>query len=113
MPFIELKTNVTVPESGKAALADVLGREIALIPGKSERWLMTSVEDGLYMTFAGSDAPCVIASVCIFGGADDDAYDKLTASLCEKLGTSLGISPDRVYVKYSEYSKWGWNGFNF
>lgn len=113
MPFIELKTNVAVADSAKAELSRLLGREIALIPGKSERWLMTSIEDGLYMTFAGSDAPCVIASVCIFGGAAEEAYEKLTASLCEKLGDALGVPPDRIYVKYSEYSEWGWNGGNF
>ena len=26
---------------------------------------------------------------------------------------SLGISPDRIYVAYSEHDKWGWNGSNF
>ena len=24
-----------------------------------------------------------------------------------------GIPADRVYVKYTEYDKWGWNGSNF
>ncbi|MBQ1519226.1 MAG: hypothetical protein IIZ53_05155, partial [Ruminococcus sp.] len=29
------------------------------------------------------------------------------------LTDQLGISSDRIYVKYSEVANWGWNGSNF
>ena len=113
MPYIEIKTNVHCPEEKKNGISRLLGKEISLIPGKSENWLMTRVEDSLSMTFAGTDEPCVMAEVSIFGKATSSAYDALTASLCEKLGDALGVPENRVYVKYSEVSVWGWNGSNF
>lgn len=113
MPFIGIKTNVSLDGDKKAQVAKILGKEIALLPGKSERWLMTGIEDGLYMTLAGSDAPCVMASVSIFGSASPAAYEALTESLCDKLGEMLDVPADRIYVKYSEHSVWGWNGGNF
>lgn len=113
MPYIEIKTNVTVDEVKKAKIAKMLGEDIAILPGKSERWLMTGIDDGMYMTLAGDGSPCVIASVSIFGSASHSAYDKLTAKLCGDLGEALGVSADRIYVKYSEFTEWGWNGGNF
>ncbi len=42
-----------------------------------------------------------------------DAYDALTARVCELLDAVLDIDPARVYVKYAETPNWGWNGGNF
>ena len=47
------------------------------------------------------------------GGAEPDAYDALTARVCELLDAVLDIDPARVYVKYAETPNWGWNGGNF
>lgn len=113
MPYIELKTNVKIEDGVKADLHRMFGREIELIPGKTEKWLMTAVEGEKSMSFAGSDEPCVFVNVSIFGKASDEAYDALTASLCEKIGASLSIPADRIYVKYEEVFHWGWNSMNF
>ncbi len=113
MPYIEIKTNVSADEAKIKEVHSLLGREIELIPGKTEKWLMTNIRTSENMFFAGSDAPCLIAEVKIFGKASDEAYDELTASLCAPLGEVFGIKSDRVYVKYEEVSHWGWNGMNF
>ena len=113
MPYIELKTNVKIEDSVKADLHKMFGREIELIPGKTEKWLMTAAEGEVSMSFAGSDEPCVFVTVSIFGAASPEAYDALTASLCEKVSAALSIPADRIYVKYEEVSTWGWNGMNF
>lgn len=113
MPYIELKTNKKLTEAQCQSIASGFGEKISIIPGKSERWLMTSLEGDCRMTFAGSDAPCAIASVSIFGSADSETYNKLTSALCEMLSNELGIDAERIYVKYSEISEWGWNSQNF
>lgn len=109
MPFIEVKTNQTIDKAVKSEL----GNAITAIPGKSEAWLMVSLEENKDMCFKGSDGPCAMFDVSIFGSASDSAYDDLTKRLCNISQKYLGVSPDRTYVKYTEISHWGYNNFNF
>lgn len=112
MPFINVKTN-TDAQATKELLKSQLGEAITAIPGKSEGWLMIQLEDKLDMWFKGSDAPCVMFEVAIFGNASDSAYDELTKRICSVAEKTLSINPDRVYVKYTEIDHWGYNNFNF
>ena len=96
MPFINVKTNIPVSENAQEALKTRLGQAIEAIPGKSEAWLMVGVEPECALWFQGTDA-----------------YDALTARVCELLDAVLDIDPARVYVKYAETPNWGWNGGNF
>ncbi|MCI9449788.1 MAG: hypothetical protein HFE30_06005 [Clostridiales bacterium] len=113
MPYIEIKTNIDINVDKRRELTAILGERITVFPGKTERWLMTSVTGGLDMTFAGSDEPCIMAQVSIFGSAKPETYEKMTAVLCEELSSALGVDGSRIYVKYEECSLWGWNGANF
>ena len=38
---------------------------------------------------------------------------KSLETVCGIYETELRIPKDRVYVKYEESDKWGWNGTNF
>lgn len=109
MPFIEVKTNQNVDK----AIKSELGNAITAIPGKSEAWLMVSLEGNKDMYFKGSNEPCAMFDVSIFGSAGDSAYDDLTKRLCAISEKYLGVTPDRTYVKYTEISHWGYNNFNF
>ena len=114
MPHINTKTSKHLTEKERIDLKERLGEAIAIIPGKSERWLMLSFEDGLAMSFAGdmtSDAAMI--EVEILGTATRPTYDALTAEITAIFTEVTGIPGDRVYVKYSEFSVWGYNGANF
>ncbi len=113
MPYIELKTNVTLENNQKEELIKAFGEKIELLPGKSEVWLMCAVEDKLSMSFKGDTSPCALATVSLFGKSTDTAYENLTAALCKKLSSLLGVDAKRIYVKYEEVSHWGFNGTNF
>ena len=113
MPFINVKTNVPVAQDKKESIKSALGKAITAIPGKSEGWLMVGIEPEYDLWFKGSDAPAAMVEVSVFGSASASAYNALTAKVTDILGGDLGISPDRVYVKYFETSNWGWNGSNF
>lgn len=113
MPYIEIKTNIDINKEKCRELSEMLGDRITIFPGKTERWLMTSVTGGVNMTFAGTAEPCVMAQVSIFGKAEPETYDKMTASLCDELSSALGVDSSRIYIKYEECSLWGWNGANF
>ncbi|MBR2460129.1 MAG: hypothetical protein IKB34_02705 [Clostridia bacterium] len=113
MPYINTTVNVPIPPKTEKELASELGKAITLIRGKTESWLMLNFTENSKMYFAGSDAPTAMVEIQIFGSASDKEYDALTAATCRLISKKLNIPEDRVYVKYGEYDRWGWNGQNF
>lgn len=113
MPFIDVKTNKQVSKSEEISLKEKLGQAIAILPGKSETWLMLEIKDCCRMYFHGDDAPCAMVQVQVFGKINPDACEKLTAQVCRIMHDVLGIAEDSTYVKYEEVSLWGWNSQNF
>lgn len=114
MPMIITKTNASISVEQEKILTKAFGEAIALLPGKTEEWLMLSFEDGARMAFRGScDRELCYIEVNLLGAASREAYDKLTARLCELIHETLGIPTDGIYVKYEEAKTWGYDGFNF
>lgn len=114
MPFIDVKTSVPASCEKCEAVKSALGKAISVIPGKSEGWLMVEIEPDKKIWFRGDDsAPSAMVEVSVYGTLSDTAADRMTSEVTKILNGELGISPDRIYVKYSEHDKWGWNGGNF
>ncbi len=114
MPYIQAKVSCKLSQEQIIALKEGFGKAIECIPGKSESWLMVNIEDDKTMFFQGNaNGETAYVSVSIFGKATPAAYSNLTGELCKLFSEIAGISPDRTYVTYSEYDKWGWNGSNF
>lgn len=114
MPFINVKTNAKLSAEKKTEIENKLSDAISLIPGKSDRYLMVAVEDGIAMMFH-RDTDCGIAmvEVKIFGSSTKQHYTALTQRICEILDDEADVSPDCCYVKFEEVSLWGYNGFMF
>ena len=114
MPYIEAKVSCTLTKEQTELLKAGFGKAIECIPGKSESWLMVNIEDGKKLWFKGdASAETAFIAVSVFGKASAGAYENLTKSICALMSEICGISPDRTYVTYSEYDKWGWNNMNF
>lgn len=114
MPMITTKTTVEISKEQEIALKSELGKAIAILPGKSEQWLMTSFEDNCRMYFKGDNLkPLAFIEVKVYGKINPSSADSLTAKICDIFDSVLGIAPENVYVKYEEVSMWGWNGGNF
>ena len=114
MPFINTRTNIRISAEKEASLKEKLGKAISEFPGKSEYWLMLNFSDNCNMWFRGyQNIPCAMVEVQLFGGADDDACNRMTAAICQLFHEELNISPEHVYVNYSFSQTWGWNGENF
>ena len=114
MPYIKTTTNAEISKEKELALKTKLGQAIALIPGKSESWLMLSFEDNMKMYFKGDcSEEYAYVEVSIFGSASDAAYDRLTGAICGIINEELNIPMHNIYVKYEESTHWGWNGANF
>lgn len=114
MPYIRTTVSTSLTEENKTNLKSKLGEAIALIPGKSESWLMLAFEDNMSMYFKGDNSEkYAYLEVSLFGSTSDAAYDRLTAALSEIVNEELGINRSNIYIKYEEANHWGWNGTNF
>lgn len=114
MPFIETKTSKEISLDAEAEIRRELGRAIEIFKGKSEAWLMLNFVGGARMSFRGETEPfCAMISVELLGKASDAEYDAFTKKATEIVSRALDISPERIYVKYTEYAHWGYNGENF
>ena len=75
---------------------------------------MVGIEDGAKLWFRGdASQDSAIVDVELLGSVNASASEDMTVAVCEILESELGISPDRVYVKYKGYTDWGWNKANF
>ena len=114
MPFINSKVNVKVTPEQRTELKARLGEAIAIIPGKSENWLMLNLEDEQNMYFRGDDSePIAFIAVNSYGEPNPGAFKEMTAELTKIYGDILGVAPDHMYVRYAATKDWGWNGSNF
>ena len=114
MPYIDVHTNTELPREKTEALKSEIARVLAdSFPGKTENWLMLRFNGGEDMFFGGSAAPCAMIDVFIFGAQAKKNYDKMTAAVTELIAEECAIPAERIYVKYTECDKWGWNGGNF
>ena len=114
MPFIDSRISVKASAEQKEELKKRLGQAIAIIPGKSESWLMVNIQDEQTMYFRGDNSdPIAFICVNIYGSANPAAFEKMTAELTKIYGELFNVAPDHMYVKYAASTDWGWNGSNF
>ena len=115
MPSIQIKTNMAVSAQTADVIKTQLGQAIALLPDKSEEWLMVTLEDECRIWFHGETGrPMAIVEVKIFGTQiDSAASQKMTARVCELFKDQLNIDPKDIYISYLASKDWGWNGVNF
>lgn len=114
MPFIGSKVSVKISKEKEEIIKKRLGEAIKLIPGKSETFLMVGFEDDYSLYFGGEKLEKgAFIEVKIFGKSSKDAYDALTAEICNIYEKELNIPQDKIYVKYEEVENWGWDGKNF
>ena len=114
MPFINAKVSTAISQEQEKQLKERLGQAIAVIPGKSEQWLMTGFQDNYHLYFRGDNSqPAAFIEVQIYGNSNLAAFDKLTGEITKIFNDILKIQSDHIYIKYSPTSDWGWNGSNF
>ena len=111
MPLINVRTSLPALKDGSALLQE-LSSELANQTGKPEAYVMTLLETGVPMTFAGSHEPCAYVEVKSIGTLRPPA---MTAAFCELIQARTGIPANRVYIGFEDVqaSCWGWNGSTF
>ncbi|MGD9559157.1 MAG: phenylpyruvate tautomerase MIF-related protein [Oscillospiraceae bacterium] len=105
MPYINTIANVPIPKDKMDTIKARLGE---LMPGigKKESQLMVDFREKSPLYFRGTEEPAVILSADVFGSAGKEAYDAFSAEVTKLLEQTLGIDPDRIYIKISEHAYW-------
>ena len=67
MPCIVMYTNMEVPKEKAEELKKALVVSWEKLPGKSERWLITTIRDNTTMFFGGKDTPAAFVNFKILG----------------------------------------------
>lgn len=113
MPMINSKITVSVPQEKRNVLKSEIGKAISVM-GKPESYLMLGFEDNYDLYFGGKKLEKgAFISVEVLGEVNAADSQKMSAKLCEIFQKELGIPGDKIYITYSGYKNWGWNGGNF
>lgn len=114
MPYLMIQTNQSIdPAAGKSLLANA-SKLVAGELGKPESYVMVALEADVPMLFAGDDAPLAYLELKSIG-LPESKTTALSATLCQLMEESVGISKERVYIEFADApgSMWGWNGGTF
>ena len=113
MPYVQIRTNKNVSEEKQNIIKQRIGDSINILD-KTEDWLMVEIVNNCNLFFKGNNnMPIALVDVSLYGKCDTSSYNSFTNNISNMLKEELDITPVNTYVKYSEYSNWGWNGNNF
>src|SRR5216684_917356 len=114
MPLLRLETTAVMPEGKQKALLASLSKAVAETIGKPEQYVMVTASQAA-MLMSGKPGDGAFVDLRSIGGLSDEVNRKLSQQVCKLLKDSLGISPDRVYLNFTDVDagNWGWNGSTF
>ncbi|OOS07916.1 Macrophage migration inhibitory factor (MIF) [Moraxella cuniculi DSM 21768] len=108
MPFMTLKTNLSLNSTQATALKTALGKAIELIPYKSEANLLLELQDQCRFYLAGENQhPVAYVKISLFANEQHWGYPELTVAITEALADILQIAPHRIYLHFEDIGAWG------
>ena len=113
MPSIQVTSNLTLSDAEKNNALRTLSQSVAELLDKPEKVVMSSWTSAK-MTMAGTDTPAAFVELRTLR-LPDDAPEKLSKELCERLSLTVDIRADRIFLNFTdiEPTHWGWDGKTF
>lgn len=115
MPLVKVQTSVQPAPPDQDSLLKQLSSRAAALLGKPESYVMTMLETGLSMTFAGTTDPVCYIEVKSVGTLTADQTRRISQEFCTLIESTLGVPQKRVYIEFADAQGylWGWNGSTF
>jgi phenylpyruvate tautomerase len=116
MPLLKLETTAVVAEDKRASLLAALSRIVAETTGKPEQYVMVTLNlNQAAILMAGKPGGAAFVDIRGIGGLNAKVNSQLSQKISELLKHSLDISPDRIYLNFTDVAaeNWGWNGQTF
>lgn len=114
MPLLKLQTTVNLSEDKQQSLLAALSKAVAAAIGKPEQYVMVSLNPAA-MRMSGQAGDAAFVDIRSIGGLSGDVNRKLSKQVCALLNESLGITPERIYLNFTDVDAgcWGFNGSTF
>ncbi len=111
MPLINVRISSSDVAKPNELLKD-LSKELAILTGKPEKYVMCLLETNVPMRFNGTEEPCCYVEVKSIGALKPS---EMTKSFCNLIESKTGIPSNRIYIGFEdvEASFWGFNGQTF
>ena len=113
MPFVNIKTNVVIPQNTVQKIHSEIDSAVALIPAIEKGWTMTNFEDNCQLWFENSNSPAAMIEVAVWGDALDDNCQLVTEKITDILNNTLLIDKNRIYINFKSAPYWGCDGNNY
>lgn len=115
MPVLRIATSAHPSEPVRSRLLAELSGFVAARLGKPEAYMLVSLTPGVAMTFGGTAEPACFAELKSIGTFTPELTQKLSAELCERLGSALDVPASRIYIEFSDAQGylWGHDGETF
>ena len=114
MPYLKIQTNIPLGKKAERSILRNASTLVSELLEKPENFVMVALQPDTPMLFAGSDEPVAFLELKSVGLPARKTKD-LSEALCKLIEGHLGISRDRVYVKFIAVkgAMWGWKGDTF
>jgi len=115
MPLIKIQTAQTLPQEAQQPLLEAASQIVAEATGKPIDYVMAVLEPAAGVMMAGRAAPAAFVDVRGIGGVNAATNGAISKAVCDLLRDRAGISPDRVYLTFTDIpaANWGTDGRTF
>ncbi|XP_010545380.1 PREDICTED: macrophage migration inhibitory factor homolog isoform X2 [Tarenaya hassleriana] len=100
MPTLNLFTNIPVDAVTASDILKDATKAVAKIIGKPESYVMILLNNGVPISFAGTEEPAAYGELISIGGLGPSVNGKLSSTISEILQTKLSIDSSRFYIKF-------------
>lgn len=113
MPLLEVSSNLVLTDAEKMNCLQTLSKAAAELLDKPEAVVMTAWH-AAKMTFGGSESNAIHLEVRAVR-LPEDAPQRLTPELCERVHLATGVAAERIFITYTDVAPthWGWNNKTF
>ncbi|MGA1624351.1 MAG: phenylpyruvate tautomerase MIF-related protein [Prochlorothrix sp.] len=116
MLLIKVQTSLAAPEANATEmLLKRLSSRLAQHLGKPESYVMTALESGIPMTFAGTTDPVCYVEIKNVGSMSSQQTKTMSQDFCQYISDTLGVDRNRIYIEFADAQGylWGWDGCTF
>jgi phenylpyruvate tautomerase len=115
MPLLKLETSVALDKEKKSSLLSSLSKIVAQDTGKPEGYVMVVIRDDASIMMAKKECAAAFVDIRGIGGLNSFVNKKLSQNICSLLYNQIGVSPEAVYLNFTEFvpENWGFNNTTF
>ncbi|MBQ1493027.1 MAG: hypothetical protein IIZ39_13795 [Blautia sp.] len=111
MPFITCKVSCPLSWEQEVEIKERMGKAIELVPGKSEEYLLLSLEGDSHLWLRGEkDKPIGYIEAAIFGNEGHVGHAAFSAAVADIFHEVLGIPLENLYIRYEDICAWSVGG---